>query len=227
MTGVTRPVGAATTAFTLLKVPIIATTAAKTAYTVVTTAMTAGMGLATTATGLMGGAMMAAAAPIMAVGAAIAGVIAAIHTFKAEAASIDAAAAGARASYDTTFSNDGKNEWGEDVNTAAANSLRNQMPALGVFADVLAPAFANAATPEGRATGGPVSGGTPYIVGEEGPELFMPGSSGSIIPNGQIGGSQVSINVSGLTIHANSYEQGQAAAMGFSDKLSERMRENG
>lgn len=34
----------------------------------------------------------------------------------------------------------------------------------------------------GRARGGPVSAGKPYIVGEKRPELFVPGSSGRIIP---------------------------------------------
>lgn len=32
----------------------------------------------------------------------------------------------------------------------------------------------------GRATGGPVSPGRPYIVGERGPELFVPTSAGSV-----------------------------------------------
>ena len=36
---------------------------------------------------------------------------------------------------------------------------------------------------EGKARGGSVRGRRPYIVGEEGPELFVPGASGSIIPN--------------------------------------------
>jgi hypothetical protein len=36
----------------------------------------------------------------------------------------------------------------------------------------------------GKAAGGPVSGGTPYIVGERGPELFVPQASGNIVPNG-------------------------------------------
>ena len=35
-----------------------------------------------------------------------------------------------------------------------------------------------------RANGGPVSGGTPYIVGERGPELFVPSRNGTIVPNG-------------------------------------------
>lgn len=34
-----------------------------------------------------------------------------------------------------------------------------------------------------RAAGGPVLSNTPYLVGERGPELFMPSSSGQIIPN--------------------------------------------
>lgn len=38
----------------------------------------------------------------------------------------------------------------------------------------------------GRAGGGPVSAGTPYMVGEKGPELFVPGASGSIVPNNRM-----------------------------------------
>ena len=40
----------------------------------------------------------------------------------------------------------------------------------------------------GRAAGGSVMGGTPYMVGEKGPELFIPGAHGTIIPNQNIGG---------------------------------------
>ena len=36
----------------------------------------------------------------------------------------------------------------------------------------------------GRAAGGPVSAGAAYVVGEKGPELFLPNHSGVIIPNG-------------------------------------------
>jgi len=49
----------------------------------------------------------------------------------------------------------------------------------------------------GRASGGPVMGGMPYIVGERGPELFTPGTSGSITPNGAMGGNNITINVQG------------------------------
>jgi hypothetical protein len=40
-----------------------------------------------------------------------------------------------------------------------------------------------------RAEGGPVGAGGAYMVGEEGPELFVPHSSGSIVPNGAMGSS--------------------------------------
>ena len=36
-------------------------------------------------------------------------------------------------------------------------------------------------SPDGRATGGPVNSGTPYIVGEKGPELFVPSGYGRIM----------------------------------------------
>lgn len=52
-----------------------------------------------------------------------------------------------------------------------------------------------------RAHGGPVTSGTPYLVGEEGPELFVPGGNGQIIPNGATvgrGGSGVNV-----TMHVN------------------------
>ena len=39
----------------------------------------------------------------------------------------------------------------------------------------------------GRADGGPVERGLSYLVGEEGPELFVPGRSGMIIPNNALG----------------------------------------
>jgi len=38
----------------------------------------------------------------------------------------------------------------------------------------------------GKAKGGPVTGGTPYLVGEKGPEIFVPGSSGGIVPNDRL-----------------------------------------
>jgi tape measure domain-containing protein len=37
-----------------------------------------------------------------------------------------------------------------------------------------------------RANGGPVTGGSPYVVGERGPELFVPGTGGSVVSNNDL-----------------------------------------
>lgn len=68
-------------------------------------------------------------------------------------------------------------------------------------------------TYSGRSLGGPVMGGKSYIVGENGPELFSPTSTGSITRNGDIGkGGETSIN---FTIVAND-------SQGFDDLLIQR-----
>lgn len=53
--------------------------------------------------------------------------------------------------------------------------------------------------PKPKAVGGYVESKTPYMVGEKGPELFIPGGSGTIIPNKNVnmgnGGGGVTVNV--------------------------------
>jgi hypothetical protein len=57
--------------------------------------------------------------------------------------------------------------------------------------------IAGAGTIGGRASGGPVRQDTPYIVGEQGPELFVPGRSGAIVPNNQLNMGGITINING------------------------------
>ncbi len=47
----------------------------------------------------------------------------------------------------------------------------------------------------GRATGGPVSPGRAYVVGERGPELFVPTSSGAVAAGGGVRDVRVSIAI--------------------------------
>jgi hypothetical protein len=47
----------------------------------------------------------------------------------------------------------------------------------------------------GRATGGPVSPGRAYVVGERGPELFVPTSSGRVEASGGRSGPVIHVNV--------------------------------
>lgn len=40
-----------------------------------------------------------------------------------------------------------------------------------------------------RADGGPVSANAPYLIGERGPELFVPNTAGKVLPNSALGGA--------------------------------------
>ncbi len=62
------------------------------------------------------------------------------------------------------------------------------------------------------ADGGSLSAGRPYMVGERGPELFVPNSSGSIVPNGAGGPSFSVTNVFHITGATDSRSQAQIAA---------------
>ena len=69
-----------------------------------------------------------------------------------------------------------------------------------------------------RATGGPVKGGSSYLVGERGPELFSPGVSGMITPNHALGGSTnivVNVDASGSSAEGDE-EQGRQLGLAIS-----------
>ena len=61
-----------------------------------------------------------------------------------------------------------------------------------------------------RAKGGPVSSGQTYMVGERGPELFVPGRSGTIVANNKMGsgGTNVVVNVDAKGSNVEGDEQG-------------------
>tara|TARA_Y100000814_G_scaffold142502_1_gene103422 strand:+ start:2442 stop:4316 length:1875 start_codon:yes stop_codon:yes gene_type:complete len=62
-----------------------------------------------------------------------------------------------------------------------------------------------------RASGGPVKGGSQYLVGERGPEMFTPGVSGMITPNHALGGTTnvvVNVDASGSSVEGDE-EQGR------------------
>lgn len=104
--------------------------------------------------------------------------------------------------------------------TGATKALATYPPPFNFIAaaGVVAMGLAQVATIRsqqysGRALGGPVMGGESYIVGENGPELFTPSTSGGITPNNQLeGGGVTNIN---FNIQAND-------AAGFDRLLSER-----
>lgn len=69
----------------------------------------------------------------------------------------------------------------------------------------------------GRASGGQVTSNTPFIVGEKGPEIFVPSSSGNIIPNNKL--SNISNSSNGLTINNYNTFNNQTDSIAFAREL--------
>lgn len=71
----------------------------------------------------------------------------------------------------------------------------------------------------GQASGGLVSAGVPYTVGEMGKEVFVPSTSGRIIPNSQLGG--------GTTIIMNGIIDAESARRSIEKLLQDSARRTG
>jgi len=85
-----------------------------------------------------------------------------------------------------------------------------------------------------RAAGGPVSAGSSYLVGERGPEMFVPRTSGSIYPNDAmgIGGGNITVNVdaTGTSVQGNgddSKRLGEAIGVAIRQELIKQKRPGG
>jgi SLT domain-containing protein len=80
----------------------------------------------------------------------------------------------------------------------------------------------------GRQLGGPVMGNTPYIVGENGPELFTPSTTGRITRNGDLGGSNVTVNFNIQAVDAEGVDDILLQRRGLiTQMISDAMNERG
>lgn len=116
------------------------------------------------------------------------------------------------------------------VNDLASSLLRLGINTLlrrsfgGIFSDL-----------PGLANGGRASAGRSYLVGERGPEIFTPKSSGTVIPNNQIGGggnTNIVVNVSAEGMQADANENrgkelGVALASAIQSELIKQKRPGG
>lgn len=100
-------------------------------------------------------------------------------------------------------------EWSKKVASSVSGKFSTGVDVIG---DALLP---------GRANGGHVSSGTPYIVGERGPEVFMPSGSGTIIPNGAGGGVNIYVygDISGQNL-ITEVKEALARELGMNMRLS-------
>ena len=88
------------------------------------------------------------------------------------------------------------------VNQIIADVIRLSIiqPILSMFMNPFGYGFGSGGSIVKLATGGPVMKDKPYIVGERGPELFVPTGAGNIVPNHQMGGGaqQVTYNINAV-----------------------------
>jgi hypothetical protein len=81
-----------------------------------------------------------------------------------------------------------------------------------------------------RAAGGTAVAGTPYIVGETGPELFVPAQNGRVVPNYRLAAAgaapvNVTVNMQVPSYTAFRRSEAQAAALVFARAARARQRE--
>ena len=92
-------------------------------------------------------------------------------------------------------------------------SIATEILKAGIRKFITAPLFSAIGLPiPGFQAGGAVTGGNPIMVGERGPELFLPNTGGRIVPNGQI--NEVREDIGGVSIiqHMNFAEGVNEAA---------------
>jgi hypothetical protein len=105
---------------------------------------------------------------------------------------------------------------------AISNAYQAALPALRFIQNPLnlnIPEAGFTPRPKARAAGGSVMGGQTYRVGEFGPELFVPGGSGSIRPDAGNGG--------GVTIIMNGVIDGESARRSIEKLLQDSARRTG
>jgi hypothetical protein len=131
----------------------------------------------------------------------------------------------------------GTNDWNSalrNVLTSLSSALfRYGLSALGGndgigFFSALAGTF----TGGKRALGGSVSANTPYMVGERGPELFVPGAQGNIVPNNAMSGANIVVNVdaTGSSAEGNAQDSkrlGEAIGVAIRQELIKQKRPGG
>lgn len=129
------------------------------------------------------------------------------------------------------FFKTGKFGWKDFLQTIIDQLMRSQIQGLiaktfggvGAIGGGKGGLLGGALIPGILAEGGPAAMGRPYVVGERGPELFVPASNGNMVPNRDLGGSSnVVYNIN--AVDAQSFKQMLARDPSFLYAVSEQGR---
>ena len=72
------------------------------------------------------------------------------------------------------------------------------------------------------AQGGKAMAGMPYVVGENGPEMFVPNQSGTVVPNNQMAAASTYVTYNINAVDAMSFKQMVAADPSFIYAVSQQ-----
>ena len=117
-----------------------------------------------------------------------------------------------------------------DVARSVFSEISSQLISFGVNA-FLGGLFPNSSF--FRANGGPVSAGKRYMVGERGPEMFVPNTGGRIVPNSDMGSSTnvvVNVDASGSAVEgdeAEGRELGRLISVAVQSEIIQQQRPGG
>ena len=102
------------------------------------------------------------------------------------------------------FVTTGKLNFGDFAKSVIKDMLAIQLRASAnnLFAMIGKTLFSSSVSLEPKADGGPVESGGAYMVGERGPELFVPRSAGAIVPNHSMAMMGGSTNITNYNIQA-------------------------
>jgi len=119
----------------------------------------------------------------------------------------------------------------KDAFNSMANDIINELYRIFVVKQItgfISSAFTGAFSPKlagtggggGKAIGGPVQAKQSYIVGERGPEMFIPSRSGSIVPNNKLGGGTVVVNQN-INVATGVQQTVRAEVLGLMPQIAE------
>jgi hypothetical protein len=111
-------------------------------------------------------------------------------------------------------------QWGAGAQRTVESQLRNMNAMFAEYTRAGVPVFGGL-VPGSRQAGGPVSAGSPYLVGEAGPELFVPATSGAIVPRGA---GAITVNV---TIEGSVLSSTEQIAAAMSEAMIRAYRQGG
>ena len=117
-----------------------------------------------------------------------------------------------------------------DVARSVFGEISRQLISFGVNA-FLGGLFPNSSF--FRANGGPVTAGKSYMVGERGPEMFVPNTGGRIVPNSDMGSSTnvvVNVDASGSAVEGDEErgrELGRLISVAVQSEILQQKRPGG